>query len=88
MTEGVMLAVLFQIFWRSAIIVVPPLVVSTILALVIAITEQLIRDTATPWQIDITAALVLGLCYGAMAQALTQHFRISPRPAPTVDLSI
>ncbi|MDX9996018.1 MAG: MASE1 domain-containing protein [Rhodocyclaceae bacterium] len=47
--------------------------------LVIAITEQLIRDTATPWQIDITAALVLGLCYGAMAQALTQHFRISPR---------
>ncbi len=39
MTDGAMVALLFQVFWRSAVIVVPPLVVSTILALLIAIIQ-------------------------------------------------
>lgn len=48
-------------------------------ALVIFTSEQLIRHTAAPWLTDILIALVLSLCYGAIAHALTHRYRISPR---------
>jgi len=46
---------------------------------VVAITEQVIRSTPSPWPVDIAIALVLSLCYAAIADLLTQRYAIAPR---------
>jgi len=47
--------------------------------IVVAITEQVVRSTPSPWPVDLAIALVLSLCYAAIARLLTQRYAISPR---------
>lgn len=41
--------------------------------LAVVVTEQAIRDTATPFFVDVLVATVLSLCYGAIARLLARH---------------
>lgn len=57
-----------------------------VVALTILLSENLVRQSATPWLADILVALVLSLCYGAIANALTQRYAVSPRLDSTRDV--
>ncbi|GAB1392207.1 hypothetical protein MASR1M60_03700 [Rhodocyclaceae bacterium] len=46
---------------------------------IVAITEQVIRSTPSPWLVDVAIALTLSLCYAVIAYLLTRHYAISPR---------
>lgn len=46
---------------------------------VVAVSEQAIRSTPAPWPVDFAIALVLSLCYAAIARLLTQRYAIAPR---------
>lgn len=54
--------------------------------IVVAITEQVIRSTPSPWPVDIAIALVLSFCYAAIARLLTQRYAVSPRLDSTRDV--
>jgi signal transduction histidine kinase len=57
-----------------------------VVALTILLSENLVRHSATPWLADILVALVLSLCYGAIANALTQRYAVAPRLDSTRDV--
>lgn len=54
--------------------------------LTVVASEHLIRDTPTPWLVDILVALVLSLCYAAIAYLLTRRYVVSPRLDSTRDV--
>lgn len=73
MQESAMTALLFQIFWHSAVLVVPPLVVSTVLALVIAIIQAVtqIQEQTLGQTVKL---FVISLMLLAMGPALASPF--------------
>lgn len=50
-----------------------------LVVVVVAITEQVIRSTPSPWPVDLATALVLSFCYAAIAHLLTERYAITTR---------